>query len=287
MGHQRGEGNRIQAATQPRGGRVLTLGGWEVSGFTTARMHEQVKALIQLSHEIGREERSLVILGEGNTSARADSGQFAVKSSGARLATLTESEVTLCRMEVVLGLLDRKTLPDAAVEKGLLDARLDPASRKPSIEAMFHAWLLTLEGVHFVGHAHPLMVNQILCSPRARDFAEQRMFPDEIVFCGAASVYVPYADPGLPLAWQIRERTRDFIRAQGYVPRLILLQNHGIIALGPTPETVLACLLMTAKAAAIFVGAAAMGGPNFLLPQHVERIAGRPDEAHRQRLLGL
>lgn len=30
-----------------------------------------------------------------------------------------------------------------------------------------------------------------------------------------------------------------------------------------------------------------MGGPNFLTPQHVERIAGRPDEAYRQRQLKL
>jgi hypothetical protein len=28
-----------------------------------------------------------------------------------------------------------------------------------------------------------------------------------------------------------------------------------------------------------------MGGPTFLLPQHVERITARPDEAARQRQL--
>jgi ribulose-5-phosphate 4-epimerase/fuculose-1-phosphate aldolase len=74
---------------------------------------------------------------------------------------------------------------------------------------------------------------------------------------------------------------------EGGVPRLILLQNHGVIALGPTPQAVLATILMASKAAAIFMGAAAMGGPNFLNPQHVERIAGRPDEAYRQRQLKM
>jgi len=123
----------------------------------------------------------------------------------------------------------------------------------------------------------------VLCSPRARDFAERRLFPDEVVCCGPQSVFIPYTDPGLPLAREIAERTRLFIEKEGTVPRLILLQNHGIIALGSTPQAVLACILMTTKAAAIFMGAAAMGGPNFLPPQHVERIAGRPDEAHRQR----
>lgn len=250
-------------------------------------MSDPLAPLLELSHAIGREDRQLAILGEGNTSARLDAGQFAVKASGACLATLKPEEITLCQTEPLLSLLDRKTLTDAAVEKALLEARVQPEAPKPSLEALFHAWLLTLDNVHFVGHCHPVLVNQILCSPRARDFAEQRMFPDEIVFCGAASVYVPYADPGLALAGQIRERTRDFIRSQGTVPRLILLQNHGLIALGPRPEVVLAALLMAQKAAAIFAGAAAMGGPNFLLPQHVDRIATRPDEAHRRRQLGL
>ena len=69
------------------------------------------------------------------------------------------------------------------------------------------------------------------------------------------------------------------------MPRLILLQNHGIIALGSTPDAVLACILMAAKAAAIFVGAASLGGPNFMTAQQVERISVRPDEAYRHKQL--
>lgn len=248
-------------------------------------MHDDIAALLELSHAIGREDRQFAILGEGNTSVRLPGGQFAVKASGASLATLSEAEVTVCDSARLVALLDRKSLPDEVVEKALHEARIDPQARKPSIEAMFHAWLLTLEGVGFVGHCHPVSINQILCSPRARDFAEHRMFPEEVVFCGPASVYIPYADPGLPLAWQIRERTKDFMRDHGCVPRLILLQNHGVIALGGTPRAVLACLCMAGKAAAIFAGAAAMGGPTFLLPQHLERITARPDEAFRQGVL--
>jgi rhamnose utilization protein RhaD (predicted bifunctional aldolase and dehydrogenase) len=184
-------------------------------------------------------------------------------------------------------MLDQKHLTDAQVGEALLAARVDPAAKKPSIESVFHAWLLTLEGVKFVGHTHPLAVNQILCSPRARDFSERRMFPDEIVVCGAASVFVPYTDPGLPLAREIRDRTKAHIEKHGHAPRLILLQNHGLIAVGATPQAVLASTRMAVKAAAIFMGAAAMGGPVFLMPQHVERIAGRADEAYRQAQLKL
>ncbi|MBI4659715.1 MAG: class II aldolase/adducin family protein [Verrucomicrobia bacterium] len=250
-------------------------------------MNEPISQLLELSHAIGREDRHLAILGEGNTSVKLDAARFAVKASGCNLASLTEADVTICDSARVLALLNQKKLKDQAVDESLLEARVDGVGKKPSVEAMFHAWLLTLEGVNFVGHCHPLAANQILCSPRARDFAERRLFPDEVVCCGPTSVFIPYADPGLPLSREIRDRTSAFLQQHGYTPRLILLQNHGIIALGATANAVLACLLMATKAAAIFMGAAALGGPNFLTPQQVERIFVRPDEAYRQRQLKL
>lgn len=243
--------------------------------------------LVGLSRELGRDDRELAILGEGNTSVRLPDGRFAVKSSGACLATLTLEDLTVCDRTRMLAMLDQKHLTDAQVGEALMGARVDGVGKKPSIESVFHAWLLALDGVEFVGHTHPLSVNQILCSPRARDFSERRMFPDEVVVCGAASVFVPYTDPGLPLAREIRDRTKAFTEKHGHTPRLILLQNHGLIALGTTSAAVLAATLMAVKAASIFMGAAAMGGPVFMTPQHVERIAGRADEAYRQSQLKL
>ena len=45
--------------------------------------------------------------------------------------------------------------------------------------------------------------------------------------------------------------------------------------------------MMAEKAAKVFVGAAALGGPVFFSEQNVARIAGRPDEHYRQRALNL
>jgi rhamnose utilization protein RhaD (predicted bifunctional aldolase and dehydrogenase) len=256
--------------------------------FNSSRaMPEQMSVLVKLAREIGREDRRLAILGEGNVSVKLSDTQFAIKASGASLATLSEEDVTVCDWTRVLALLDQKNLSDEAVDQAFLEARASAEAKKPSVESVFHAWLLTLNGVQFVGHCHPVAVNQVLCSPRARDFAERRLFPDEVVCCGPASVFVPYTDPGLPLAREVSERTRVFYQQNGFVPRLILLQNHGLIALGGSPNAVLAAILMADKAAAIFMGAAAMGGPNFLKPEYVERIAGRPDEAYRQKQLKI
>jgi rhamnose utilization protein RhaD (predicted bifunctional aldolase and dehydrogenase) len=246
-----------------------------------------IAEVLRLSRELGREERALAILGEGNTSVRLGADRFAVKASGRNLATLGADGLAECRFDSILPLFGEKGLADAEIDARLLAARLKPEQGKPSVEALFHAHLLSLPGVNFVGHAHPISANALLASPRARDFAERRLFPDEIVCCGPASVLVPYVDPGLPLAVAIRDACAAFIGARGIAPRIVLLENHGVIALGATANAVLAAMLMAEKAARIFLGAAALGGPVFLTPQQVERIGGRPDEHYRQRALGL
>ena len=248
---------------------------------------ETLQNLLTLSHELGREDRGLAILGEGNTSARVSDDTFLVKASGTCLGTLKADDVVECRFSALLPLLAKEGMTDQQVDDALMAARVDAKAKKPSVEAVFHAWLLSLPGIQFVGHTHATTVNQILCSARAREFAEQRMFPDQIVCCGAASVLVPYTDPGLKLAQTIRDQTEAFVERHQRQPRVILMQNHGIITLGATLQAVLAAMLMAEKSARIFVGAAALGGPVFFSETNVTRIAGRPDEAYRQRALRM
>lgn len=248
---------------------------------------DALQSLLDLSHALGGERLRMAILGEGNTSLRLDAETFAVKASGSNLASLRPTDLTTCRFNRLLPLLDARSATDAEVDQVLFAARVNEADKKPSIEALFHAYLLTLPGVACVGHVHAIAVNQLLCSPRAREFAERRACPDEIVMCGIESVFVPYAEPGLGLAQSIRREVQAFVRRTGREPKIILLQNHGIIAVGPSPKAVLGSLLMAEKAAEIFVGAAALGGPVFLTAAQCERIAGRPDEHYRQKMLGL
>ena len=248
---------------------------------------DAIQSLLELSHQLGSDRLRMAILGEGNTSVRLDDDTFAVKASGSNLASLKDADVTRCALSRLLPLLDATSATDVDVDQALLSSLLDPSSRKPSIEALFHAYLLTLPGVRCVGHVHAIAVNRILCSPRAREFAEQRACPDEIVMCGVESVFVPYAEPGLGLSQAIRREVVAYVKRTGRDPKVILLQNHGIIAVGSSPKAVLGSLLMAEKAAEIFVGAAALGGPVFLAAAQCERIAGRPDEHYRQKMFGM
>jgi len=245
------------------------------------------EAVLALSHAVGLPARSLAILGEGNTSGKINDETFWVKASGTNLATLSDAGLVECDTKRILQLFDDGDISDEEIEEHLLDSRVDKTAKKPSVECLFHAHLLELPGIRFIAHTHPIAVNQILCSPLAERFAASRLFPDEIVCCGSESVIVPYTDPGLTLARLIRDKTDAFIRKHGLPPRVILLQNHGAITLGPSPQAAEAAMLMLEKSAQIFVGAAALGGPISLTAENVYRIANRIDEHYRQKQLNL
>jgi len=240
--------------------------------------------LLALSHEIGREDRGLAIGSEGNTSARLGDETFLVKASGTCLGNLKPDEVVECRFSTLLPLLEEDRLTDQQVEEALTVSRVDSKARKPSAEALFHACLLWLASIRFVGHTQATTVNQILCSPRARDFARRRMFPQQVAWCGVASVFVPYTDPGLPLAQAIHRETEVFMRQHQRLPCVILLQNHGLITLGATSESVLSAMLMAEKTANHFVGAAAIGEPVFYSKDEIRRLDGYKAETYHQQV---
>lgn len=241
--------------------------------------------LIALSRELGRAERELAILGEGNTSAAAADGTFWVKASGSQLGTIDERGFSQVRLAAVLSLLEPAPADDAAIAAGLRAALLNHAHAMPSVETFLHAVCLAEGGARWVGHTHPIAVNQILCSRLGAEPFRQHLFPDGIVVCGVAPLVLPYVDPGLALGLALRAELRRYHAVYGRDPKLLLLVNHGAVALGQTATDVLNTMLMVDKWARVLVGTYALGGPSFLPPREVERIDSRLDEHYRRSRL--
>jgi rhamnose utilization protein RhaD (predicted bifunctional aldolase and dehydrogenase) len=247
-----------------------------------------LQALVDMSRKLGQPERDLVILGEGNTSALCDDGTFWVKASGTELRTIDADGFVRLRVDAVRALAERGGLTDEALKEALAQAMVDPSTpRRPSVETVLHAIALSEGGAKFVGHTHPVAVNALTCSAAISESMLGRLFPDEIVVCGPAPAYVPYTDPGLPLARAVRERLRRYMTEWGAPPKVILLQNHGLIALGANPIEVDSITAMSVKTCRVLAGTYAFGGPHFLSTEAVRRIHNRPDEAYRRRQLKL
>ena len=246
---------------------------------------EVCRELLKLAHFLG-DARQMAIFGEGNVSGKLDSEFFLVKASGTSLSTLTADElVKVTARSLVDAVVDESLITDEQANELLLNSLQFPSALKPSVESTFHAWLLTLPGVAYVGHVHARAVSALMCSPHAEKFALNRLVPDQVVYTGPSSVIVPYVDPGIVLARHIKEAVRTYRSATGHVPKTILLKNHGIIALGGTAQEVAAALSMAEKAARIYLDAAALGPPIFMEASEVVRIAGRSDEHYRQAML--
>ena len=184
-----------------------------------------IAEMIALSRRFGADP-AFVRAGGGNSSAKVD-GVLYIKPSGVALATLTEDALIALSIEPLMELLDRGSpagsLPGSdEVLRVAESARLSSADeRRPSVELLFHALLPE----PIVLHTHPTTINALTCCQGGRALAERVV--------GADSLWVPYTDPGLPLARAIRAgRAALEERTGGPAPRAILLQNHGLIVSG-------------------------------------------------------
>lgn len=248
-------------------------------------MEDLREQLVALSHELGREDRQLTILGEGNASADCGDGTFWVKASGGSMGALSPQGVSRVRFDSVLELVERDEMSEEEIEEGLMEALADPAHRKPSVETFMHAVCLTEGGAAWVAHTHSVAVNRILCSRLGTEPFLRHVFPDAVVVCGRVPATVPYIDPGFELAKAVRAELRRFQRAHGAPPKLLLLANHGPVALARSATEAFNITLMADKWARILWGSYALHGPEFLPEREVERIDARLDEQYRRRQL--
>jgi ribulose-5-phosphate 4-epimerase/fuculose-1-phosphate aldolase len=216
--------------------------------------------ILDLAHEIS----DYTICGEGNVSMRKSENTFVIKASGTSLHTLSEEDLTLCNIRGV---------------------QIELLQKKPSIETSFHAWIMrTYPEINFIAHTHPPNTTKILCSNQLYQFANNRWFPDQIVRNGTKSCVIPYAPPGEAILKLVEEHVSRFIDCEGFFPKLILLQNHGIITASASKKDCAAATLMCEKSADIFVGAKLLGGVKFLTKQEVADVDTCPNENYRRNM---
>tara|TARA_Y100001960_G_C14772483_1_gene880979 strand:- start:2045 stop:2713 length:669 start_codon:yes stop_codon:yes gene_type:complete len=203
------------------------------------------------------------IAGEGNVSIR-DGNTMLIKASGSTLETMKDKDLVRCDLE---------------------GNALRGEKKKPSMEVSFHAWILkSFPEINCVCHTHPTNTNKILCSGRINDFANKRLFPDQVVRNGVKSCTVPYATPGIPLREAIKKSVGEFIERYQFFPKLILLKNHGIITASASVQEAVVSTLMCEKSAEIFIGAKILNTIQFLTPEEVAEVDTSPSEKYRREL---
>lgn len=208
--------------------------------------------LISLSQSISK----YVVGMEGNVSKKNDSG-LTIKASGAKLKEIKNKDF---------------------VSYDLKGTQLDNFERKGSMELGFHTYILSNYEVNYISHTHPVSTLKILISDEIKNFAEKRFFPDQVVFNGKKSCIVPYAKPGNELTNAIKNSLEDFIKIEKFFPKLILLQNHGIIACGKTIDECTIITEICEKSAEIFL---TPYNKNSLSQKEIDELINDKNEIYR------
>jgi rhamnose utilization protein RhaD (predicted bifunctional aldolase and dehydrogenase) len=241
-----------------------------------------LEKLVTLSHELGKEERKLAILGEGNTSADLGDGTFLIKGSGSSLGSMAAEQFARVKRREVLDFVEQQA-SEQEIQHFLQHCRVDASQPHPSVETFLHALCMEIGGAKWVGHTHTESMLSILCSKAGATPFLRHIYPDVIVVCGRHVAVVPYVDPGLELARAVRDELKRYQSAYGKTPKLLLMVNHGPVALGQTEKEVLNILLMADKWARALCQMGAWGGPNYMSEADADRIDNRLDEHFRRK----
>lgn len=240
--------------------------------------------LIALTTSLGAPSKDFVILAEGNTSQRLNDTQIVVKASGAKMANVGPEDFVICDVAPLIDLMDSAT----ATQQDLI-AYLDAGEhggvrRRGSIETLIHVAVQSLKPTTFVGHTHPTALVALLASIHQGTAFDQFVYSDEAIVIGS-TLYVPYAQPGIDLGRLFLAKLREYWGQHNDLPSLILLGNHGIVAVSDSASGVEAITEMAYKGAQVRLQALASGGVSPLSNEAVKTYFERSDMAERRRNL--
>lgn len=249
-------------------------------------------ALLALTNLLGEPGRDLAVLAEGNTSEFLDDGRLVVKASGAGLRDATAEDFVVTGLDEVMAVVDDPATTQADLSAVLVAAGTErpggAGPRRGSIETVVHAAVHTVardagveDTARFIGHTHPTDVVGLLASVRAAEAWTHIVYSDEAVVVGRP-LFVPYATPGLALGRIYAAALRDHVDAHGALPQLVLLANHGIVAIAPTAAGVEAVSTMAVKGARVRATAYAVGGVAPLSDEDVAKFFARDDIVERR-----
>lgn len=242
------------------------------------------RQLLDLTHDIGKRDRNMVILAEGNTSQRLADGRVMVKASGSNMRKATKKDFVAVEVEPLIELIRSESATQKDLTAALTAGEHDGAVRRASIETLIHVAVQAIEPVAFVGHSHPTSVVGLLASVNAATAFDRAAYSDEAVVIGKP-LFVPYAQPGIDLGRVFYHTLLEHYQRVGEMPQLILLGNHGIVAIAPTTAGVLGVSEMAIKGAEVRSIAANFGGVEPLSAESIEKFFARDDIAERRRHL--
>ena len=185
----------------------------------------ELEQLVYQSRLVGLEE-SLVLWGGGNNSVKSTAtdllGQpidvMFIKSSGSDMKSIVARQFPAVRLDYIAPLRRRsEDMSDQEMVDYLNRCLVDPASARPSIETLLHAFLPARAVLHT--HADAILA---ITNTKGRESTVRECFGDQVIT-------VSYRRPGFRLSREVAEAFDAKPAAAG-----LILMNHGLITWGET-----------------------------------------------------
>jgi len=193
---------------------------------------EELKQSLQNISFFAGNRFDLVQAGGGNTSVKLSEHEMLVKASGISLSEVTnESGYVSVNYQMVRDFLtnydftglDKKQREKVANET-MISSKFSEQGR-PSIETFLHALLNT----HTL-HTHPISINVVAC---------QKSWKEDLLGIWPDAICVPYHTPGIDLAIALADEMNAYTVDNGHFPKVVFLQNHGLIISSDDPHEVI------------------------------------------------
>ncbi|HYO78364.1 MAG TPA: bifunctional rhamnulose-1-phosphate aldolase/short-chain dehydrogenase, partial [Thermoanaerobaculia bacterium] len=194
--------------------------------WTESPQHE-IEQLVYQSRLVGMEE-GLVLWGGGNNSVKSQATDLLgrtidvmyIKSSGSDMKSIVPKQFPAVRLDYIAPLRTRdEEMSDQEMVDYLAKCLIDPASARPSIETLLHAFLPARAVLHT--HADAILA---LTNTKGREETVRACFGEEVIL-------VPYRRPGFRLSRDVGDAFDAMPNATG-----LILMNHGLITWGDTIE---------------------------------------------------
>lgn len=186
------------------------------------------------------ERFDLVQAGGGNSSVKLEDGTMLIKASGFMLSEveMNNGYVKVKNRQVAVILNKRRSGRTAS---DLLKKTVVGSGRKPSIEIFLHSLLHK-----YTLHIHPLAAGAVTSRKNWKNVL--------IGLFGGDVALVEYRTPGLGLALELKKIICRYQTKYGRKPKLIFLQNHGLIASSDDPEEIPMAIEETLKTLEDYLG---------------------------------
>ena len=232
-------------------------------------MKDLITDLVSLSKEL---EGLRPSLNQISISALVNQDSFLLNSVETNSRQITKGDIYEYRLEPVLNILNSEYLSNSKILEIIKSSQESKGSPKASTETLIHALCLKYGEAKYVAHSHSLTVNKILCSQIGSTAFKGHVFADSITACGKTPATISFVEAGFFQAKAVYNELKSFKKINFQTPKILLMENHGPIALAKNPKELVNIIKTLEQWAELLLAGYQLSGPNYLSLDHVLNI---------------